>query len=62
MLEKIFKSLNDHQKDALRFHFENESTWIIKFEDGSFIGVNVNESQTFKILEKRGSYSYGKYE
>ena len=57
VLETAFKELSGVDRDALICTLEQEDTLIINMKGDHFIGVNVPES--FKIIERKGEWSYG---
>jgi len=59
MIEELLKALPPTQYKQLRYAFEEGLTEFIELDDGIFVGVNVEQLTSLKIIEQVGDWAYG---
>jgi len=60
MIEEIMKFLTPEKRHQLMIAFNDEFTDTIDLPDGKFIGVNILENPDIEIIERKGSFVFGK--
>jgi len=60
-LRDIINSLPEEQKAALMLAFDEGKTFVVEYEAGRFVGVNVDPSPAIVIDEKIKYWCSGRY-
>lgn len=57
-IREILDSLASNQKAQLMYAFENSFSQRINLTDGSFIGVNIEKTDSIEIIQAAGFWTH----
>jgi len=60
MIRELLKKLSKPQKKLLFYALEQEIAQYIEFDDGTFLGVNVEPIRHLEISERTGVWACGR--
>jgi hypothetical protein len=58
-IKETLDNLKDHERQQLMYGFEHEFAQYVCLNNGTFIGVNVENIQHLEIKEKAGVWAVG---